>query len=524
MKLATAEQMRALDRRAIEERKIPSLTLMEHAAEGICASVMGLLEKRPGKRRAAVFCGSGNNGGDGIAAARLLFLQGIRVRVFLAGAYQKMTPDALEMTGRLSDCGVELEQFDPENPEQRNWVLCSDVLVDALFGIGLSREISQGSTFGAAVALLNAAQGRVLAVDIASGVAADSGRVLGMAVQADKTITFTLPKIGQFVGQGSRLCGNVGIWKIGIPEDLVREVVCPAQTTEREFVRSALPARKPDGHKGTFGKLLITGGSVGFTGAPALAADAAVRSGCGLVYLGVPESIWPVEAAKCSSAMPFPLPDREGMLSYKALHGAQEKLESCDVLALGPGLGRSEAVTRLVCRLLSTAEQPVVLDADGINALAGHMDVLDARRGRVTILTPHDGEFARIGGNLETGDRVGAARQFAKDHGCVLVLKGHRTIVTGPEGNALVNTTGNSGMAKGGSGDVLTGVIASLLCQGATPVQAAAGGVWLHGRAGDLAARHLTEYGMTPSDLAGFLPLAFQDLLEDEIIQDEIIQ
>jgi len=267
-----------------------------------------------------------------------------------------------------------------------------------------------------------------------------------------------------------------------------------------------------DGHKGDFGKLLIVGGAVGYTGAPYLTALAAVRSGCGLVYLGVPESIWAVEAAKCVSAMPFPLSEKEGMLSYKALQEAEKKLAACDVLALGPGMGRSEQVTRLVCELLRRTEQPVVLDADGINALQGHIDILDARRGRVTVLTPHDGEFARIGGDLSRGDRVKAAREFAMTHGCVLVLKGHRTVIASPEGNVLVNTTGNSGLAKGGSGDVLTGIIASLLAQGATAMQAAAAGVWIHGRAGDLAAVRLTAYGMTPGDTVAALPEVFLEL------------
>lgn len=183
------------------------------------------------------------------------------------------------------------------------------------------------------------------------------------------------------------------------------------------------------------------------------------------------------------------------------------------MLALGPGLGRGEQVTRLVLELLAETEQPVVLDADGINALAGHMDVLDARRGRVTILTPHDGEFVRLGGDLSGGDRVRAARDFAAVHGCALVLKGHRTVTAAPEGNVLVNTTGNSGLAKGGSGDVLTGVIASLLAQGAPAVQAAALGVWLHGRAGDLAAEALTPYAMTPEDVIAYLPAAFREIL-----------
>lgn len=201
------------------------------------------------------------------------------------------------------------------------------------------------------------------------------------------------------------------------------------------------------------------------------------------------------------------------MLSGKAMPQILKKLSGCDVLALGPGLGRSEETARLVWELLKT-EKPVVLDADGINALAGHMDVLDARRGRVTILTPHDVEFARMGGELRGGDRVKAARDFAVSHGCVLVLKGHRTVTAAPEGNVLVNTTGSSGLAKGGSGDVLTGVIASLLAQGAGAVQAAAAGAWLHGRAGDLAQQELTAYGTTPEDTVHRLPAAIREILE----------
>lgn len=514
MKLATSEQMRELDRRAIEERKISSLDLMERAAEGICAAALELLEDKPARCRAAVLCGAGNNGGDGIAAARLLFLEGVRVRVFLAGQYEKLTPDALAMTGKLSECGIQLEPFNPEDEEQRTWVKRSHVIVDALFGVGLSREIAPDSIFSAAVELMNRSRSAVVAADIPSGVSADSGTVLGCAVKADKTVTFTLPKPGHYLGAGGVLSGEVRVCGIGIPQELVRETVCAAQTADEAFVRAALPARKPDGHKGDFGRVLVVGGKVGYTGAPYLTAAAAVRSGCGLVSLGVPREIWQVEAQKCVSAMPFPLPDRHGELSYKALQEILERMSSCDVLALGPGLGRSGDAARLACELLRRVEKPVVLDADGINALAEHMDVLDGRRGRVTILTPHDGEFARIGGEITAAGRAETARAFARTHGCVLVLKGHRTVTASPEGNVLVNVTGGSGLAKGGSGDVLTGVIASLLAQGATPVQAAACGVWLHGRAGDLAAKERTDYGVTPEDTAASLPGAFQSALE----------
>lgn len=513
MKLTTSAQMRELDKIAMEERHIPSVNLMERAAEGVAEAVLALLPEKPSQCRAAALCGSGNNGGDGIAAARLLFLKGVRVRCFLVGDYEKLTPDSMEMTRRLSDCGVELERFDPKNEEQLGYIRRCDAVIDTVFGVGLNREVTEGSVFAAAIDLMNESRGHVIAADIASGVEADTGRILGRAVRAERTVTFTFPKIGQAVGEGAIYSGQVSVEDIGIPADLKRKLTSAVQTVEPDFVGWALPPRRADGHKGTFGKLLIVGGAVGYTGAPYLAASAAVRTGCGLVSLGVPEGIWPVEAAKCTSAMPFPLPEKGGMLSGKALPQILKKLSGCDVLALGPGLGRSEETARLMWELLKT-EKPVVLDADGINALAGHMDVLDARRGRVTILTPHDVEFARMGGELRGGDRVKAARDFAVSHGCVLVLKGHRTVTAAPEGNVLVNTTGSSGLAKGGSGDVLTGVIASLLAQGAGAVQAAAAGAWLHGRAGDLAQQELTAYGTTPEDTVHRLPAAIREILE----------
>ena len=512
MKLVTSAQMKELDRRAIQDRGIPSIDLMERAAAGVAEAALDLLSVRPGKARVSVLCGPGNNGGDGIAAARLLFLRGAAVRVFLAGRYERLTPDALEETRRLSECGVGLEPLEPGRPEQGDWILSSHVIVDALFGVGLSREIAPDSAAAAAVGLMNRSRGRVVAADIASGVAADTGRVLGCAVKADRTVTFTLPKVGQFAGDGVLCSGRVEVLDIGIPRDLVDDVTCRTQTVEREFAAAAVPPRKPDGHKGDFGKLLVVGGAVGYTGAPYLTASAAVRSGCGLVYLGVPEGIWEIETVRCVSAMPVPLADRNGRLSRRALPAILDRLKDCGVLALGPGLGRDEDTAKLVRSLLRETEKPVVLDADGINALEGHIDTLDARRDRVTILTPHDGEFARLGGDLSGGDRVGAARSFAEAHGCILVLKGHRTVTAVPSGNALVNTTGNSGLAKGGSGDVLTGLIASLLAQGAAPVQAAAGGVWLHGRAGDLAAERLTAWCMAPEDVISHLPEAFREL------------
>ena len=313
MKLAAAAQMRELDRRAIEERKIPSIDLMERAAAAVAQAALDALPDKPQKCRAAVFCGAGNNGGDGIGAARLLFLMGLKVRVFLVGDYNRLTPDAMEETGRLSECGVELEDFNPQDKAQAAWARGSQVVIDAIFGVGLSRNIAPDSKFAAAVDLINSCRrGTVIAADIASGVEADTGRILGRAVRADRTVTFSMPKTGQFAGDGAVLSGRVTVHDIGVPAALVREVSCPVQTVEADFARAALPPRKKDGHKGDFGKVLVVGGAVGYTGAPYLTASAAVRSGCGLVYLGVPESIWEIETVRCVSAMPFPLADRRG--------------------------------------------------------------------------------------------------------------------------------------------------------------------------------------------------------------------
>lgn len=279
---------------------------------------------------------------------------------------------------------------------------------------------------------------------------------------------------------------------------------------DREFVRRALPARPADGHKGTFGKVCLLGGSVGYTGAPVLCAGAAVRSGCGLVYLGVPECVWQIAAAKCLCAMPFPLPEKDSALALSGEADFRRRAEGCDAVAIGCGMGRSADSDALTRRLL-TLPQPLVLDADGINALSGHIDTLSCRRDLTTVLTPHDGELARIGGDM-TAPRESSAAAFAARHGVCLVRKGHRTVIAAPDGRLAVNTTGSDGMAKGGSGDVLTGLLTGLLAQGVEPFAACCCAVWLHGRAGDLAAEEKGHRGMTPADMIEKLPYALKEV------------
>ena len=507
MKIATSEQMRGLDRSAIRERGIPSLQLMDRAAAAVVERCLERMAEKE-KKRVAVFCGAGNNGGDGVAAARQLMEAGVEVRCFLVGRRDKMTPDCREMEAHLEAAGGKLENFTAD-PAFASWCLDCDLMVDALFGIGLNTEL-RGDAY-TAVQMMNTCSVPVVAVDIASGVEADTGRVLGCAVEAVETVTFTLPKVGNLLGEGGTLAGQLTVADIGIPDDLVRKLESDLHAVFPKELY--LPRRDRDSHKGNYGKVYILAGSVGYSGAPILAARAAVRCGSGQVSLGVPGPVWPIAAQKLDEAMPHPLPaSKDGMLSLEAAEEVLRRLEPCGVCLIGPGLGRGNSVGSVVRHLLKTIRLPVVLDADGINALAGHIDGLDVRQGECTVLTPHDGEFARLGGDLSSGDRLSAARAFAAEHGWVLVLKGQRNITAFPDGAAYVNTTGNPGMAKGGSGDILSGMILSLLGQGFPPRVAVPMAVCLHGMAGDVCARELGEYGMTPGDMIERLPLVLKGI------------
>lgn len=301
-----------------------------------------------------------------------------------------------------------------------------------------------------------------------------------------------------------------------------------------EDAARTLPRRPFDGHKGTFGKVCIIGGSVGLTGAPVLAAGAAARMGSGLVYLGVPGEIYPITASMCLEAMPFPLKDSKGMLSGEALFGILERMNACDAGLVGPGLGRSQELEMLVRRVLEQVQTPLVVDADGLYAIRNQREVLKSRseKGWVTILTPHEGEFAYLGGKLskyQAGnkdkkvweerfrERIRAARDFAGEYGCVLALKGPGTVTAGPDGAVFVNTTGNCGMAKGGSGDVLAGMVVSLLGQGVKPIDAAALGVWAHGAAGDICREEIGEVGMLPRDMVERIPKVMKKLKAGDV-------
>ncbi len=509
MLLSSADNMRDADRRAITEEpyKIPSIALMEKASHAVAEAAIPWL--RDGGC-AVILCGSGNNGGDGVGAAVELKKAGYPVRVLLTGSRDHTTPDWREMARRLEALGTCVEDFDPDRG-----LGMAAVVIDAIFGIGLNKSV--GGRALAAIEAINAAHtagAGVVSADIASGVEADTGRILGAAVRSDCTVTFSMAKPGHFAEPGCTFCGRLTIADIGIPGDILAACGSGVHAVLDEDV--SLPHRNPLSHKGDYGKVLVLGGSVGYTGAPTLCARSAVRSGAGLVYLGVPAPIYNITAMKNDEAMPFSLPDGKDGLSPLGVDTAVERLAGMDVCAAGPGLGRSRGTVALVDALLhaeSGSGIPLVLDADALSALQGHLEWLREHAAPV-ILTPHEGEFVRMGGLL-TGNRVEDARRFAAAHGCVLVLKGHRCIAAFPDGEAYIATRGNPGMAKGGSGDVLTGIVAALCAQfpGAEK-RAVTTAMQLHALAGDLCKAALGEYAMTATDMIAMLPEATIKLME----------
>jgi len=500
MKLTNSAQMREMDSYVIEELNVPGAHLMSRAAESLAAAVIEIL--KPGGS-VAVFVGDGNNGGDGIGAAAYLLEKEIPVRVFLIGSEEKMSSDCLAMLQQLNFAAGSLEPFS-SSPDIPAYIDSCDVIVDAIFGIGLNSDLYGDAL--SAVNLINNSPARVISADIASGVHSDTGAILGDAVWADITVTFSMAKPGHFVEPGCTRCGKLRICDIGIPDDVIEGAISPVfAVTSNEI---SLPRRRPDTHKGNFGRCLVVSGSVGYTGAPALAARAASKMGTGLVYVGVPEPIYNVMAVKLDEEMPFPLPsDKEGRLAANAAGKLIKRAGECDVLLLGPGLGTSPDITELVLSTIRLADCPIILDADGINAISKNTDILEQASVPI-ILTPHPGEYLRLGGDLTSGDRLRSAREFAHRNKCTLVLKGHRTITALPDGTAYINTTGGPSMAKGGSGDVLAGMIAALIAQKFPLKEAVTTAVYLHGLAGDMCAVELGEYSVTATDIINMLPKA----------------
>jgi NAD(P)H-hydrate epimerase len=441
-----------------------------------------------------------------MAAAVKLLRRGLDTRVFLVTPRERMTPDASEMERRLHELGAHLEEFD--NSERvREFAGSCDVIIDAIFGVGMRSELTDGAL--EAVELISTSGARVIAVDIPTGVEADTGRICGRAARADITVAFSLAKPGHYLPPGCLYCGEVRVCDIGVPEDVIAAAESSLFTVGSEDI--TLPERARDTHKSDYGRDIIFAGSVGYTGAPVLASRAASRLGAGLVYVRVPSVVYGIVAAKCDVEMVFPLAcGDDGELAEITADELSGYLERCDAVLAGPGLGTGGNVKKLVLELLTRSEIPLILDADGINVLEGNIDILK-RASCPVVLTPHDGEFARLTGGGRREDRLKAAVDFAVRYGCILVLKGYRTITALPDGSAYINVTGGPALAKGGSGDVLAGMILSLAGQGFPLKDAVLSAVYLHGEAGDMCAETYGEYSVTAADLIQMLPEAVKE-------------
>ncbi|NVN98354.1 MAG: NAD(P)H-hydrate dehydratase [Geobacteraceae bacterium] len=515
MRAVTAEVMQELDRTTISGYGVSGLELMERAGSHVATIVISRFGNFK-ERTALIVAGKGNNGGDGFVIARLLAEAGWSVSLLIftaayagdAEANFRRTPPSVKQIDFKSAVQSEIEAI----------VQGSAVIIDAIFGTGLKSGL-EGHYAGLA-ALINSSEKPVIAVDIPSGVDATSGRTLGGAIKADITVTFGAAKIGQLLYPGAGYVGELLVTDIGIPAVLVEKTAI-IEFIDAEYAAKLVTPRSRTAHKGSYGHCLIVAGSCGKSGAAAMAANSAMRAGVGLVTLAVPCGIHPVVEVKTTEAMTVPLPESPaGAIAFDSLKVIEHLIEGKDVIAAGPGLGLDEETIAVIKGIVSTAKLPLLLDADALNAVAEDISILPGSSSPTVVLTPHPGEMARLTGASVTAiesDRIGAARHFAATNGCYLLLKGARTVIAAPDGRIAINSTGNPGMASGGMGDVLSGVITALLAQGYEPFDACCLGAYCHGLAGDMVAEEKGEIGLIATDVQEMVPYAFKKLLEVRI-------
>lgn len=493
-----SRQMQSCDRHTIQSLGIPSLRLMEQAASN-CVEVMerkGLDLSKP-----CVVCGSGNNGGDGFAIARMFAEKGIAVQVCMAGNRSHATKETTYQMERLRKVGVRIcGEFIPDE---------YSIIVDAVFGVGLNRKIE--GRYNQIIRQMNEANAFKFAVDIPSGVSADSGQIMGIAFRADMTVTFQKGKVGMMLSPGREYAGNVTVTKIGIDTALAEQDPDVVFTPDKEEYHKMLPVRPADSNKGTFGRLLVIAGSKGMSGAAYLNAMAAYRCGAGLVRIYTPEENRIVLQTLLPEAI---------VSTYESFDGNEVRslLEWSDAVCIGSGIGTGKLPCRMLRTVLEAAKVPCLIDADGLNLLAKHPEYWEMATDIPIVITPHMKEMSRLV-HMEVPElkskRINVLREFITGHPAVCILKDSRTIIAVPEEPFCLNLSGNSAMAKGGSGDVLAGVVSGLMVQGISAKEAAILGVRLHGRAGDLACKDKGPYGVMARDLIDQLSGAFLEIKEE---------
>lgn len=513
----TADAMRAADRFTIEEFGLPSFTLMEAAGRG-CADALQSAYGPLDGAAVVVLCGKGNNGGDGLVVARRLLATGAHIHVVLTSAPDALRDDPARNLALLEQLRAEEDRLTIAQLEDLDALtatadrLAPRLYVDALLGTGLTSDLRE--PLRSLVEWVNRRSAPTAAVDVPTGLHSDTGAVLGAAVEADRTVTMAAPKVGLLVGNGPEHAGTVEEVDIGIPafvlDRVAQEPGCVRQTTDAA-VRAWWPSRARDAYKYSVGAALVVGGSSRFTGAPVMASEAAARSGAGYVTCACPESIQPILAGALPSVPTLSLPEAEEGVSPEAAGRVAD--QRADAVLVGPGLGRTPNTERFVHRLLRTVDAPLVLDADGLNALADLDEDWTEYTDGTWILTPHAGEFRRLAGTVDLSDRVRAVQEHARRWNVVLLLKGNPSIVAGPEGRTYVGTTGTPALATAGTGDVLAGQCVGLLAQGVPPLEAAAAALHLGGAAAERYAAARDPRAMAASDLLDELPYATRERL-----------
>ena len=511
MKIATREQVREIDRATIQDFGVPGLVLMENAGR---AAADVILEEYPFAESVAIFAGGGNNGGDGFVIARHLMGQGLSVAVYLASDPAKYRGDALTNYKAFKNLGGSIVELAGSTRRYKP----ADVIVDALFGTGLDREVE--GFYKKLIDFINAQPSPTVAVDVPSGLDANTGFPLGAAVKADITVTFVVPKLGISIYPGVDYAGSLYVADITTPKALERNI--PYEMLTHANMRGLVGKRAADTHKGTYGHLFILAGSPGKSGAAALASLGALRAGTGLVTVGIPESLNTIMEIKTTEAMTEPLPETaQGTFGDVSTARAHKIItEKKTAVAIGPGISTTDDAREFLYQIIRTSPVPLLIDADGLTLVAEKPGILKKARVPV-ILTPHPGEMSRLAG-ISTedvqDDRVGVSLGFAREYGVYVILKGARSLVSCPDGKVFVNTTGNPGMASGGMGDVLTGITGGFLAQRMSPEDACKLGVFAHGLAGDRAASVRGEAGIIAEDLADALPGVIKDIptMDDE--------
>ena len=506
-----ASEMAAIDRTAIEEIKIPGIVLMENAGRGVVDEIENFLGE-VAEKQILIFCGKGNNGGDGYVIARHLYNQGANVAVFLAGEKEKIKGDAQINLKILENMGLEVHEI--FSLDQIPSFPHIDLIVDALLGTGVTGPVV--GFLGKLIEFMNELGAPIISVDLPSGMETDTGAVHGSCIKAEMTVTMAHLKTGLLFSPARDLAGEIVVVDISVPPEVSDRLHKHRFLLESEDIRSRLPQRKLDAHKTNFGKVVVFAGSVGMTGAATLTSISSLQVGAGLTKLGIPASLNSILEQKVTEVMTVPLAEtNQQSISLKAKDQISELLDWADVLAVGPGLSTHPDTIEFVKWILTSLKKPMVLDADGLNALKKSPQLIKEYPAEL-IITPHPGELSRLI-NLSIADiekdRLNVARNFAKEWGKVIVLKGGPTIIAAPNGDLFINSTGNPGMATGGSGDVLTGIIAGLLAQKLSALDAALVGVYIHGLAGDIAADDLSQMGMIAGDISYYLPAAIKELI-----------